>query len=189
MIKYSDLQFTWSKQNDANAEDNLNTFIAVAIGIDGTVQEVFGTYIHFFDLLKSGYNLVDSSENYNDEKFYVDFVDNGLMVETLEAPERIWALLLSEPDIFEIVRDATTRPSYLRDGIKYYINKDWTYVYVDGNYQVEPPDSWSLPSDAEETEEERHQKKIIKANEIKEAYALGADISPDTIAEIEKLGL
>lgn len=189
MIKYSDMQFMWSKNDNPDAEDNLDQFIAVAIGIDGTVQEVFGTYILFFDLLKSNYNVIDSSTRYNDGKFYVDFINNEDIIETLEAPEKIWALLLSQPDIFEIVRDARTRPSYLRDGIRYYIKKDWTYLYVDGSYEVSPPEGWSLPADANETEEERHAKQVLKANQIKEAYANGAEISPQILAEIERLGL
>lgn len=188
MIKYSDLQFMWSKNNNSDAEDNLDQFIAVAVGIDGTVEEVFGTYISFFDLLTSNHSVVDSSENYEDNNFYVDFMDNQTVIETLQAPEKIWALLLSEPDIFEIVRDATTRPSYLRDGLRYYTNTNWTYVYNDGNYSVEPPNGWTLPSDAHETEEDRHQKHALKANQIKESHARGEYVSPDILAEIERLG-
>ena len=176
----------WSKRENPEAEDNLNTFIAVAIGIDGTVQEVFGTYISFFDLLKSNYSCADSSTRYNNGKFYIDFVNGEEVVETLESPEKIWALLLSDPDIFEIVRDATIRPSYSRDGIRYYTNEGWGYTNVSEEYQVTPPTGWQLPADSHLSDEEKREAHLLKLNEIKIKYMESPDINQEVIARINK---
>jgi hypothetical protein len=176
----------WSKKDDPSAEDNLQEFIAVAVGIDGTVQEVFGTYISFFDLLTSNHSVVDSSENYEDNNFYVDFMENNMIIETLQAPERVWALLLSDPDIFEIARDATTRPSYLRDGIRYYTNKGWTYINVSGEYKVIPPDNWSLPADVNIEYEERQRLQLVRLHELKAQYLSAISIDQGIIEQIDK---
>ena len=186
MIKYSDLQFMWSKNENPDAVDNLDQFIAVAIGIDGTVQQVFGTYISFFDLLKSNYSLIDSSSSYNDGKFYVDFVNNGEIVETLQAPEKIWALLLSDADVFEILRDATITPSYTRDGLKYYTSEGWTYSNISGEYQVTPPANWSLPADFNLSHEDKREAHLLRLNQMRERYLQSPQIDPEILAKIDR---
>jgi hypothetical protein len=176
----------WSKNENPDAEDNLHEFIAVALGIDGTVEEVFGTYINFFNLLKSNYNLVDASDKYSDELLYVDFLNGSEVVQTLQLPEKVWALLLSEPEIFEIARDARIRPSYLRDGLKYYTNVGWTYINVDGEYEVNPPENWLLPDDAHITDQEKREIHIVKLNEVKDRYLNSHPINQEMLAKIEK---
>jgi hypothetical protein len=189
MITYADQNFVWSRKDDDSAEDNLHTFIGVALGLDGEVKHAFGTYISFFDLLTAGHTLVDASERYNDGKLYIDFVDNGTVVETLEAPELVWALLLSEPVVLELVRDARVNPSYANNGIAFYVKEGWSYVLIDGNYEFLSPEGWVLPADALETPEERYAKQAAKIEHLKEAYKNIRYLHPDFLKELENLKL
>lgn len=188
MINYADTNFIWSRKDNVDAEDNLHTFIAVAIGIDGMIQHAFGTYVNFFELLSSNAIRVDSSSNYSDGKFYIDFINNNEIIETLEAPEKIWALLLSEPDIIEIARDARTPPSYLRDGIRYYVKEGWGYVKTQDDYEFMHPSSWTLPPDANDTIQDKYDKQMITLNSLKEAYKNANYLHPDFIAKLNNLG-
>jgi hypothetical protein len=189
MITYADQTFVWSRKEDLSAEDNLHTFISVAFGLDDEVKHVFGTYIPFFELLTAGHTLVDASERYNDGKFYVDFVNEGTVVETLEAPELVWALLVSEPVVLELVRDARVQPSYLNNGIAFYVKEGWSYVLIDGTYEFLSPEGWVLPEDASETPEERYAKQAEKIELLKNAYKSIKYLHPDFLKELEDLKL
>jgi hypothetical protein len=189
MITYADQNFVWSRKDDDSAEDNLHTFISVALGLDDEVKHVFGTYISFFELLTAGHALVDASEKYNDGKFYVDFINDGSVVETLEAPELIWALLLSEPVVLELVRDARVNPSYLNNGIAFYVKEGWSYVLIDDSYEFLSPEGWSLPSDAEETPEEKYARQAAHLESLKTAYKQIRYLHPDFAKELEDLKL
>jgi hypothetical protein len=189
MITYADQAFVWSRKDDDSAEDNLHTFISVAFGLDDEVKHVFGTYISFFELLTAGHTLVDASERYNDGKLYVDFVNNGTVVETLEAPELVWALLLSEPLVLELVRDITLPPSYARNGIIFYVKEGWSYALIDGTYEFLSPEGWVLPADALETPEERYAKQAAKIEHLKAAYKGIRYLHPDFAKELEALKL
>jgi hypothetical protein len=189
MITYADQNFVWSRKDDDSAEDNLHTFIAVALGLDDEVKHVFGTYISFFELLDAGHTLVDSSERYNDGKFYVDFVNDGVVVETLEAPELVWSLLLSEPVVLELLRDARVRPSYLNNGIAFYVKEGWSYVLIDGTYEFLSPEGWVLPSDSSETAEEIYEKQAAMLEHLKQSYKKIRYLHPDFIKELENLKL
>jgi hypothetical protein len=189
MINYSDQSFVWSRKDNDAAEDNLHTFISVAIGLDDEVKHVFGTYISFFDLLTAGHTLVDASERYNDGKFYVDFTNNGTIVETLEAPELVWALLLSEPVVLELVRDARVNPSYANNGIAFYVKEGWSYALIDDTYEFLSPEGWTLPADALETPEERYAKQAAKIEQLKNAYKNIRYLHPDFVKELENLKL
>ena len=184
MITYADNNFVWSRSNDLTVEDNLHTFISVALGLDGKVHHVFGTYITFFELLTAGHELVDASR---DGKFYINFIKDGQVVETLEAPEMVWALLLSEPDVIELVRDARVRPSFVNNGIVYYVKEDWSYTLIDGQYTFEPPIGWSLPRDARETSEEFYAKQVAILDRLKESYKKLYYQHPEFIKSLEDL--
>jgi hypothetical protein len=189
MITYADQNFVWSRKNDDSAEDNLHTFISVAFGLDGEVKHAIGTYVSFFELLTAGHTLVDASERYNDGKFYIDFVNEGSIVETLEAPELVWALLLSEPVVLELVRDARVKPSYLNNGIAFYVKEGWSYVLIDGNYEFLSPEGWTLPVESSETPEEAYEKQAAALERLKEAYKNIRYLHPDFIKELEDLKL
>ena len=189
MITYADNNFVWSKKDDATLEDNLHTFISVALGLDDEVKHVFGTYVSFFELLTAGHTLVDSSDRYNDGKFYVDFVNDGAVVETLECPELVWALLLSEPVVLELVRDARVKPSYLNNGIAFYVREGWSYVLVDDKYEFLSPEGWTLPVESTETPEEAYAKQAAQLEKLKEAYKQIRYLHPDFLKEVESLKL
>ena len=189
MITYADQNFVWSRKDDDSAEDNLHTFISVAFGLDNEVKHVFGTYVSFFELLTAGHSLVDASEKYNDGKFYIDFVNDGAIIETLEAPELIWALLLSEPTVLELVRDARVNPSYLNNGIAFYVKEGWSYVLIDGVYEFLSPEGWTLPSEALETAEETYAKQAAALERLKTAYKNIKYLHPDFVKELESLKL
>ncbi len=190
MITYADQNFVWSRKNDDSAEDNLHTFISVALGLDDEVKHVFGTYVSFFELLTAGHTLVDSSDRYNDGKFYLDFVnDDEAVIETLEAPELIWALLLSEPVVLELIRDGRVRPSYSTHGIVFYVKEGWSYVLIDGTYEFLSPEGWILPAESSETPEETYEKQAAKLEYLKQAYRDIQYLHPDFIKELEALKL
>lgn len=189
MITYADQNFVWSRKEDFSAEDNLHTFISVALGLDDEVKHVFGTYVSFFELLTAGHTLVDSSDKHNDGKFYIDFIDNESVVETLECPELIWSLLLSDPVVLELVRDARTKPSYLNNGIVFYVKEGWSYVLIDGSYEFLSPEGWVLPPDATETPEETYAKQAAQLEKLKESYRQIQYLHPDFLKELESLKL
>jgi hypothetical protein len=189
MITYADQNFVWSRKDDDSAEDNLHTFIGVAFGLDGEVKHVVGTYVSFFELLTAGHTLVDASEKYDDGKFYIDFVNNEVVVETLEAPELVWALLLSEPVILELLRDARVNPSYLNNGIAFYVKEGWSYVLIDGTYEFLSPEGWVLPAEALETAEETYAKQAAAIERLKTAYMNIRYLHPDFAKELENLKL
>jgi len=189
MITYADQNFVWSRKDDASAEDNLHTFISIAFGLDDEVKHVVGTYISFFELLTAGHTLVDATEKYNDGKFYIEFVTDGAVVETLEAPELIWALLLSEPVVLELVRDARVRPSYLNNGIAFYVKEGWSYVLIDDTYEFLSPEGWTLPADASETPEEVYAKQAAALEQLKASYKQLQYLHPDFSKELESLKL
>ena len=54
----------------------------------------------FYDLLKTSDSVINTTENYS----MIDFIKNGIVVETLHTSEMLGSLICSEPDILEIYR-------------------------------------------------------------------------------------
>ena len=139
MLKFEDLVFDW------NTPSNRDAHIGVVLGIDGKVQYLLHTYLNVYELLTSGNTLQDATDKYNDGDHYVEVYLGESLIETLQLPELVWALLLSECVIIEIGRYSVTPKTYEEMGDLYYVAVDWLYELVDGSYKVTPPTDWLPP--------------------------------------------
>jgi len=142
MLTFDQILFNW--QSPTLAEDRKN-YVGVALGIDDNIEYTFGTYLPIYELLSLGHTFVDKSNEYNDDKYYIGVIDGETELETLEVPQIIWALLLSECEVIEAIRDASIENTIESFGTNYYVGKGWTYVKINNNYTLTPPENWSLP--------------------------------------------
>ena len=133
-------------QSHGATTEDLSKYATVLLGIDGAIQHLWGTYDHVSDLIQAGHSKRDATEDYNDDTFYIEYSANGEVVETIQVTEIIWALLMSDCDIIEIVRDATVRVTAEEVGPIFYVESGWPYTKVGDAYEVTPPPGWSPPA-------------------------------------------
>lgn len=129
MITMQDISLA---HNAENKEDG----IVLAFAMHGSVVHILGTYLWFYDLITSGCEVIEPEE-LPDGVFQVQFVKDGSVVETLECSELLSALLRSEPQIVEVVREP--KPPIEELGMKRYVTIGWS-VDADGNFT--PPEGW-----------------------------------------------
>jgi hypothetical protein len=88
--------------NDIYFEPNKNEKqpIAIGFGLDGVLVFALPSYVDFYDLLKTSDSVINTTEDYS----MIDFIKNGIVVETLHTSEMLGSLICSEPDILEIYR-------------------------------------------------------------------------------------
>lgn len=139
MLKFEDLVFDWTTSSNRDAH------IGVVLGIDGKVQYLLHTYLNVYELLTSGNALQDATDKYNDGDHYVEVYSGETIIETLQLPELVWALLLSDCVIIEIGRYSVTPKTYEEMGDLYYVAVGWLYQLVNGSYEVTPPADWAPP--------------------------------------------
>jgi hypothetical protein len=114
-------------------KNKTGTPVAVALGIQGEVVFTFVTYEWFFDLLKRGLEVRSTNENYS----FVEFFDGETLVESLECSEMLGAILLSSPDVIEIVRGSNNPNNKNR-----HVHMGWTY---DENLEFITPEGFEPP--------------------------------------------
>lgn len=139
MLKFEEAVFDWQNRS------NMDQHIGIVLGIDGTVQYLWHTYVNIYELLTSGNSLEDATEKYNDGLYYIEIFEGTSLLETIQVPEIVWALLLSDCAIIEIARYATSPKTYEEMGETYFVDAGWTYQLVDGVNKVSPPVGWVAP--------------------------------------------
>lgn len=121
--------------------------ILIAFGIDNEIVYVMSTYVSFYELITSGYSVVDSEDP---DKFILNFKDGETVIESLECSELMHALLRSDPVIIEIVRQPNPPRESLGDLA--HVTVGWIY---DDNHNITPPPGWSAPVVQVLTEEQK----------------------------------
>jgi hypothetical protein len=96
-------------------------------------------------LLASGSTLEDASTRFSDGNYYVDIIKDEVTLDTYQVPEIVWALLLSNCDIIEVARYATSPKTHEEMGDIYYVEPGWSYELVNGAYEVSAPANWMPP--------------------------------------------
>lgn len=124
----------------ASSQEDLgsNTVIGVALAIDGRVVYTFNTFIWFYDLLTTADTIVEADLPAG--KRGVSFIKDNSVVETLECTEMFSALLRSDPQIVEIVREPLPPEESL--GLKRYVDIGWN---VSESGEFIPPSNWTPP--------------------------------------------
>lgn len=137
MITDNDIYFFWNKYPERQQ-------MAIGFGINGKLISDLATYVDFYDLLISSDEVVSASE----DNSVVNFMKNGLIIETLQTSSFFGSLLSSNPDIIEMYRhpnpeqlakNAAVSPGWLYDEngefrIPY---EGWDTEIVDGMYNAD----------------------------------------------------
>ena len=106
--------------------------------------------------MNSGYSIVDA-ELEND--FVLNFVNQEEIVQSLKCSELLHALLRSNPDIIEIVRQPLPPKESLGD--LQYIDIGWKY---NNEKNIYPPEGWKPPVKVELTEEQKQRLRELGHN-------------------------
>jgi len=129
-----------------NRTDVLESYTVLIFGIDGIVQYSLTTFDWFADVLNETTTFIDKTDQYNDDLKYVGIVNNEELVETVQVPEVLWALLLSECDIMELGRDARVQKTPEEFGPNYWVSAGWSYVKTETGFKYTAPDGWVAPT-------------------------------------------
>ena len=101
--------------NDIYWEKNKNEKqpIVIGFGLDGVLVFDMPSYVDFYELLKTSDSVINTTENYS----MIDFIKNGIVVETLHTSEMLGSLICSEPDILEIYRHPNEEQKIKNKGV------------------------------------------------------------------------
>lgn len=121
---------------NSDASDGIG--IVLAFGIDDVVVHIMGTYVWFYELLMAGHEVVEVPTE--DDTYQVAFMQGEEIVETLECSELLSALLRSEPQIVEVVREP--KPSLEELGLKRFVDVGWV---ISSENEIIPPVDWVDP--------------------------------------------
>jgi hypothetical protein len=139
MKTFEELSFDWADLT------NRAEHIGVVLGIDNVVQYLLHTYDDVYALLTSPHTFSDGAEGNPEGSYYVNVLLNEEVVETLQVPEIVWALLLSNCDVIKIAKYTETGKTYEEMGNLYYVEAGWRYLFSSGVYEVLPPVGWAAP--------------------------------------------
>lgn len=124
MILYNEIN--WSnpgvKQNRIDNEIEGGKPLAFIIG--DTVVETMATDRWFSDLMETVEEFVESDTAQQNDNFAVDLVIAGEVINTLICPEKIWAILLSNPVVIGFTLEKYKYAEFINPGWKY-INGDF----------------------------------------------------------------
>jgi hypothetical protein len=146
MKTFEELSFDWTNTN------NRAEHIGLALGIDNVVRYILHTYDDVYALLNKPYTFSDGAEGNPEGAYYVNVLLNEGVVETLQVPEIVWALLLSDCDVIKVAKYTEVGKTYEEMGELYYIEAGWRYS--DG-YEILPPVGWVAP--VKKTLQEQHE--------------------------------
>ena len=105
MITDNDIYFELNK--------NEKQSIGIGFGLDGVLVFDMPSYVDFYDLLKTSDSVINTTEDYS----MIDFIKNGIVVETLHTSEMLGSLICSEPDILEIYRPPNEEQKIKNKGV------------------------------------------------------------------------
>jgi hypothetical protein len=141
MITDSDIFFFWKENESPNV---IRNHMALGFGINGKLVADMVAYVDFYELL------VDSDEiiPINEDCSVVNFIKNGVVIETLTTSSFLGSLICSDPDflpvyifpnIEQLEKNGRVVPGWLYDengefSIPY---EGWEDELVDGMYNVD----------------------------------------------------
>lgn len=112
------------------------TQMAMGFGINGKIICDLATYKWFFDLLVS----LDSIEPVNEDASEVNFIKEGVVIETLKTSSFLGSLLSSNPDFLEIF----VYPNQAQYNKNHETNSGFLYEFDNiGNPVFIKPDWWN----------------------------------------------
>jgi hypothetical protein len=146
MKTFEEISFDWTDPT------NRAEHIGLALGIDNVVQYILHTYDDVYALLTEPHTFSDGAEGNLEGAYYVNVLLNEDVVETLQVPEIVWALLLSDCDVIKVAKYTEVGKTYEEMGELYYIEAGWRYSE---GYEILPPVGWVAP--VKKTLQEQHE--------------------------------
>jgi hypothetical protein len=148
MKTFEEVSFDWTDLT------NRAEHIGLVLGIDNVVQYLLHTYDNVYALLTSPHTFSDGAEGNPEGSYYVNVLLNEEVVETLQVPEIVWALLLSDCDVIKVAKYTETGKTYEEMGDLYYVEAGWRYSFSNGKHEILPPVGWASP--VKKTLQEQH---------------------------------
>jgi hypothetical protein len=155
MKLFEKIHFDWADLTKRNEH------IALVLGIDNVVQYLLHTYDDIYALLTPPHTFSDGADGNPEGLYYVNVSLNNEVVETLQVPEIIWALLLSDCDVIKISKYTQGGKTYEEMGDIYYVEAGWSYSYSNGSYEILPPVGWNPPVKKTLQEQYDYQVRIV----------------------------
>jgi hypothetical protein len=139
MKLFKEISFDWSDLT------NRDEHIGLVLGIDNVVQYLLHTYDNIYELLTPPHTFSDGADGNPEGLYYINVSLNNEIVETLQVPEIIWALLLSNCDVIKVAKYKNSGKTYEEMGDLYYVEAGWRYSYSNSEYKILPPVGWNPP--------------------------------------------
>jgi len=141
MLTDTDIYFFWKENESPNPIKN---HMALGFGINGKLIADMVTYVDFYELLIDSDEIIPMNENCS----VVNFIKNGIVIDTLTTSSFLGSLLSSSPDFLPIYifpnneqleKNRKVVPGWLYDesgefSIPY---EGWEDEFVDGMYNVD----------------------------------------------------
>lgn len=141
MLTDTDIYFFW-KENEK--PESIKNHMALGFGINGKLIADMVTYVDFYELLINSDEIIPMNEDCS----VVNFIKNGIVVETLKTSSFFGSLLSSSPDFLPIYifpndeqlnKNRKVVPGWLYDengefSIPY---EGWEDEVIDGMYNVD----------------------------------------------------
>jgi hypothetical protein len=99
MIIYSEINWSTPGIKQNRIDNNIEGGKPLAFIIDGTVVETLATDRWFSDLMETIDEFKDNPEHSSEEEYAVELIKDGSVVDILVCPEKIRAILLSNPTL------------------------------------------------------------------------------------------
>lgn len=134
----TDNDIYWEKDKKATP------FSAIGFGLDGVLVFDFPSYVDFYELLTTSDSVVNTTDDYT----MIDFIKDGVVVETLHTSEMLGSLICSSPDILELFREGQEEKAYENRKVI----TGWLYD-EDGNFTFPEvfPDNLKSPYEYKQT--------------------------------------
>lgn len=146
MLTMNDITLTYTGETNPDA-------MILAFVIESEVVHIMHTYRSFYDLITSGYSVVEDENAAAENSFRVVFKNGEEIVETVECTELLSALLRSEPRVLVMLSEP--KPPIEEVGIVRYVSVGW---FVNENDEYIPPVGWVHPKDRPQLTEEQKEK-------------------------------
>lgn len=124
MIIYSEIDWSSPGVKQNRIDNEIQGGKPLAFIIEDTVVEVLATDRWFSDLMETIDDFVDNYDYSMENLFAVDLIKNGSVVDTLVCPEKIRAILLSNPTLVGWTKEKHKYAEMITVGWKY-INNDF----------------------------------------------------------------
>jgi hypothetical protein len=119
VIIYNEINWSYPGVKQNRIDNQIEGGKPLAFIIGDTVVETMATDRWFADLMETVEEFRESDTPTQDNNFAIDLVLNGSIVDTLICPEKIWAILLSEPTVIGFTQERYKYAEFVNPGWKY----------------------------------------------------------------------